>query len=128
MCIGSPQGGCKPTISSNTFTGNKARYTVRAIPLHCSARRQRTCAFRGCGSRTAFGSEQRDSVSRRHTHLHPLVQKPAPGSMMQGGAIYFRYCGSKVPYLSKNTFSGNSATMFNGQIGCALLWCIQTTA
>lgn len=48
--------------------------------------------------------------------------------MMQGGAIYFRYCGSKVPYLSKNTFSGNSATMFNGQIGCALLWCIQTTA
>jgi len=62
------------------------------------------------------------------THSHPLAQKPAPGSMMQGGAIYFRYCGSKVPYLSKNTFSGNSATMFNGQIGCALLWCIQTTA
>lgn len=61
MCIGSIQGGCKPTIADNTFTGNHAKYT--------------------------------------------------------GGAIYFRYCGSKVPYLSKNVFNSNTATTFNGQIG-----------
>ncbi len=46
MCIGSPQGGCKPTISSNTFTGNTAKYTVRAIPLHRSAAPESLCIQR----------------------------------------------------------------------------------
>jgi len=37
------------------------------LSLCIAAPRQRACAFRGGGSRTAFGSEQRDSMSRRHT-------------------------------------------------------------